>query len=254
MASVGNKSHQVLSEETSKAWADPGKLAATILHSVNDQSTEAMEQIGSENDLFKGQSLPKGPTVITPEEVQTATSKQGTRPERLPHTLPVDKVGLESISGIPEPATPEGSESGEVGDSDHPMSEASEVKSLTVLVRELDNTTRAFQADIAKSMMGIETRLSKLEAWHARQKSPPPHQRIISGSSIVPLTLGGHTTPQALPVKVNPDQVSGLRYSPSKNVQRQLLKKAAPGNEIEEARLPLAKSDWIPSKLASLFR
>jgi hypothetical protein len=150
---------------------------------------------------------------------------------------------------------------------DEHHSEASDISSMHHQLTSITGVLNSLERTMSSAMSRIETRVSLLESkvrpMTATKPPSPPHKRVLSGSTPIPLAL----VPIGAPTNISPpgrgvtpwtpDEVEtglkGMRYSPLKVVQKQLILSLVPGSDLSKIPLPLSRADWNKAKLANFL-
>jgi len=258
------EAHKAIEDATTRAMENPRELADFILRGINDQTTSAERTDFMEHDS-NGHAETEVPETtrgvsesgfLTRDEIITGLDKPPTK-IKLPRNLPAKGHLIEETAPS---LTVDNLDEGLGNDDDMPTSEASEVASMVVQMRETTGLINSLDDKLSRALSGIESRLSTLESRLARSDLPATtHKRVVSGP-IIPVI------PPALPsmsgaLQTNPnlsdlgellERCKGHKYTPSKLAQRQIFISLAEGKDIGDIDLPLSRSQWKPENLVRI--
>jgi hypothetical protein len=248
------KNFQEMSKETDKAWVDPNKMADDLISKINDQSTVDNEDWAEEMnsmDIYD----------ITEEEVKESLEKPQKRAVGIVDRKPVPKK-IPDVPKTPKKVDKEPEiareptdqhESIEIDDNsdreENPMSEASEVASVQVQLKELSGTVESMNKNLMEILNRLEGRVQLLEREKVME-TVTGHKRILSGGERT-LTLPGIVASRSDSIDQEElyDRCKSFKYTPSILAQKQILISLSGKNDIKSQRLPLTRSEWKPENL-----
>jgi len=261
---------KVMQEATTKALKDPKKMADLILTGVHNQTTVDLPAAGQEDPGEGFVSAEEAtPGDVTVEEVEGSLVKPAPKvrlppslkalPEQVPSTQRVKGTILDQGHLKVRAVTEVEEEVATSNEDDAPTSEASEVASITIQMRELSGVVNNLNATVAQAMSNIETRLAGLEVRVGEIEGKPQRHRKIISTELLPLQLPMMSG--ALPFKQEAtsgsellELVSSYKFTPSKLSQKQLLLQMTDGKDISKIKLPLTRQEWKPENLAKLLQ
>lgn len=260
------EAYQVIDDATARTMSNPKGLAELIIKGINDQTTIEKDEGHEENvghaetgfhdnsgvnDNLEG--------VLTEQEVISSMEK--TKPRTwLPRTLADKSDAVQKPDHILHVVEADL----QMDDADeHPMSEASEVASLAVQLKEITGVVNVIGSQMTDFMSKMESRLSTLESRVSQDNNPTrPHRRTVTGTKIpvMPTTpTTSHSERESTTQAPSFAELSELlerckahKFTPSKLAQKQIFISLADGKELTGLELPLTRAQWKPENLVHI--
>lgn len=257
--------YKSIDEATARAMANPKELSETILKGIHDQTTrespEPMQQ-SEDGHAETGFTDNSGVTdqqegLLTQQEIESSLEKGSSGP-KLSRNLPVVQANTPEMSGALFPYE----DTEVVNDNDEaPISESSEVASLSVQMREVTGVVNRMGSEISEFMSRVESRLTTLEAKTSSGSSLIQHRRTITGPKIPETLIKSPPIQREFKDKsiASLSQLSDLldrckehKYTPSTLSQKQIFISLADGKELTGLELPLSRTQWKPENLVRI--